>query len=493
MKFCHSLGTLCSAISSLSCPLAWQNISIESLAWHHEKVKPHSLFFAIPGRRHDGHAHVVEAAALGASAAIVETYVYNSPIPQLLVANVRQALAQMARVFYNDPCRDMIVVGVTGTNGKTTVSALLAPIFQQIYGKYVGCIGTLGAHYADKHWDTSLTTPMAPVLLAILSDMRCAGVRAVVLEASSMALAQYRLDGCLLDAAIWTNLTPEHLDDHGSMELYQAAKCRLLRHLKPSGVVIKNADDKHWQALAWPRLYAFSRQSTAAEVYLEATRVGSHSTQLQLSLEKQTFTCETTLAGDFNIENILAAVTCAHALGIHPERIAQGVAQINTIPGRMEWLHHAVQDIDPNPKIVIDYAHTPAALDSVLRSLRTLCPPKSRLWCVFGCGGERDPAKRAIMGAIAEKWADYTVVTDDNPRGEDPNAIIQAILAGMKTNHYRIIRPRQDAIQWAIQQAQPQDIVLLAGRGHETQPFSDRDIAEAAWKNRQRLALCSST
>ncbi len=440
-------------------------------------VRPGMLYVAVRGATVDGHHFVAEAVSRGAGAVATEQ-LSGSGVAELLVEDGRRAAVSLGRAWYGDPGRRLTLIGITGTNGKTTTTALVRHLLNQ--SGLAGSIGTLGAFdgAGDPVESTagSLTTPGPIDLQATLADMVARGVTQVAMETSSHSLDQGRLDGLSYAAGVFTNLTRDHLDYHGTMDAYLAAKLRLDGLLAPDGVQVVNADDPAWRALPrGPRRLSFGiRQPadvTASQVVLDHS--GS-----RFLMETPAGRAEVRLPllGEFNVANALAAAAAALALGLPPEAVAARLSAAPQVPGRMERL------ADQPAVILRDYAHTPDALERALEALRPLTP--GRLIVVFGCGGDRDRGKRPVMGRIAAALADLAVVTSDNPRTEDPLAIITEVEQGMgQASHHRAV-DRREAIAMALTSAGPGDTVLLAGKGHETYqvvgteklPFDEREI-----------------
>jgi UDP-N-acetylmuramoyl-L-alanyl-D-glutamate--2,6-diaminopimelate ligase len=444
---------------------------IDAIASDSRAVRPGTLFVALRGEHHDGHAFVPDAIARGAVAVVVERDA-EPGVPAIVVGDTRRAASQLAAAFHDHPSRDLIVAGITGTNGKTTTTHLVRAALDAA-GIPCAVVGTLGGVFREQRWPLANTTPLAIELQALLAAMRAAGARAVAMEVSSHALALGRVEDIAFDVAALTNVTRDHLDFHGTMERYVAAK-RHLFDLAPAQVI--NVDDA-WGARFAAELPAPLRYAIDAPLggpgELRATDVrldGDGADEFTLNL-----------AGRFNVRNALAALGIALGLGAAQADVRRGLADMPAVPGRMERI--GAFGIDA----IIDYAHTPDALENVLRAARETA--KRRLIVVFGCGGDRDPGKRAPMGAIARRLADRVIVTSDNPRGEDPLAIARAIAGRFELE---IELDRRTAIRRAIEQAQPGDVVVVAGKGHETNqivngqyhPFDDRDEVRTAFAKR---------
>jgi UDP-N-acetylmuramoyl-L-alanyl-D-glutamate--2,6-diaminopimelate ligase len=468
------LERLASVVSGASMRPGGGDALVSDVAFDHRAVTPGALFFAVPGERADGHAFAEEAVAAGAAAVVVERWL-DVDVPQVRVASVREAMGPISASAFGEPSSSMATVGITGTNGKTTVTYVLESIFRAA-GWKAGVIGTTGARLAGEPLPLARTTPEAPDLQRVLALMRDRDVRAVAMEASSHALAQHRTDGVVFDVAVFTNLSQDHLDYHESMEAYFEAKARLFTpaHARHGAI---NVDDPAGRRLRHADIpvttYAVDRDADA-----RATKV--HATADGLSFALDGLAVGSVLLGAFNVTNITAAIVAARRLGVLDDAIIDGVAALRAVPGRMEPVD-AGQDF----LVVVDYAHTPDSIRSVLRAARPLTP--GRLILVFGCGGDRDRLKRPAMGAAATRDADLTILTTDNPRSEDPLAIIEEIERGAaKGDGEHFVEPdRRTAIRSALREARDGDVVVIAGKGHEvvqefrdrTVPFDDRTVA----------------
>jgi UDP-N-acetylmuramoyl-L-alanyl-D-glutamate--2,6-diaminopimelate ligase len=425
-------------------------------------VRSGSLFIAVRGSERDGHDFLSAAAGAGATAAIVQDASATS-LPALVVSDGRRAAAVAAGAFFGWPARELQLVGVTGTNGKTTTVNMVRHLLDSA-AAHSASIGTLGVFVGG---DTDalpggggLTTPGPVELQRVFWALRERGVGSVAMEVSSHSLDQHRVEGVLFDVVAFTNLTRDHLDYHGTMERYFAAKARLLEHLTPHGTLVYNLDDPAWRALGTDRRrVAFSQRVTTAEVHARDIRFSPRGSDWELSLAGERVHVRLPLIGDFNVVNALGAAACAYALGVPAARIGERLSSMPQVPGRLEVLRDG-------PTVLRDYAHTPDALQRALEAVRPFAP--ERLIVVFGCGGDRDRGKRPVMGAIAERKADLAIVTSDNPRTEDPDAIIDEIEAGMSGSNHERIEDRRTAIAHALEIAAPRDVIVLAGKGHET-------------------------
>ena len=431
-----------------------------------QEVVPGDLFFCVPGRRADGHDFAGDAVARGAVALAVERPLDLS-VPQLVVPSVRAAMGPIAAAFHGEPSRALALVGVTGTNGKTTVTYLLESIFRTA-GRTAGLIGTTGVRIDGEPTPFPRTTPEAPDLQRLLATMLERGVDAAAMEVSSHGLEQHRVDGTWFACAIFTNLTQDHLDHHGTMEAYFAAKALLFTERFTDAAVV-NADDAYGRRLLG-RVAATTTYAIDADADLRATDVTTTGDGSSFHADGRVF--RTALRGRFNVENCLAAYAAARVLGIDADAAVAGIAALGGVPGRVETVEAGQPFL-----VLVDYAHTPDGIANVLRAARPLAT--GRVLIVFGCGGDRDRAKRPRMGEAATRGADLAVVTSDNPRSEDPLAIIAEIEPGAAAGGgaYVVEPDRRAAIRLACAEARPGDVVVIAGKGHETgQEFADRTV-----------------
>lgn len=448
-------------------------------------VRPGALFVAVRGTERDGHDYLADAQTRGAGAAIVEDGA-RTKLPAIVVRDGRRAAAIAAAAFFGEPANAIRAIAVTGTNGKTTTVGMLRHLLDEpaAASASIGTIGVLiGSDGAPLEGGAGLTTPGPIELQRVLRTLGDRGVRTVAMEVSSHSLEQRRIEGMTFETAVFTNLTRDHLDYHGTMELYFAAKARLISHLTPDGVAVVNADDVAWSALPpAPRRLQFGSRGQGAEVWADDVRYTPRGSAWTLVVEPTKVTGRSQqrakvtlpLIGDFNVVNALGAAAAAIAVGSSVEVVGRRLATLPQVPGRLEMvLEH--------PTVLRDYAHTPDALERALRAVRPFV--EGRLTVVFGCGGDRDRGKRPVMGGIAERLADHVILTSDNPRTEDPEHILDEVEAGMHRPHERI-EDRRDAIARALASASPNDVILLAGKGHETYqirgttrlPFDEREI-----------------
>ena len=466
------------------------DLDICGLAYDSRRVQPGFLFAAWAGGRADGHAFVPQAVQQGAVAVLCERPLPQVSVPTLVLPQVRRSLARAAQRFFGDPSAQLRMVGVTGTNGKTTTVHLVEAVCAAA-GWAPGMIGTLGSRYAGTTVQGSLTTPESVDLLALLAQMQHAGTQAVGMEVSSQALAQSRVAGLRFDVGIFTNLTQDHLDYHKTLDAYFAAKTELVTQLlKPQGVAVLNGDDARVKTLARPGALLFSIDGPG-DVVAEDVHLGPSGIRFTARTPGGSVPIHSPLLGRFNVENILAAVAAGVALRLPLATVAQGIAQLTHVPGRLERVNRPGE-----PLVLVDYAHTPDALRQALGAVREVTA--GRLLCVFGCGGDRDPGKRAPMGQAAGQSADWSVLTNDNPRHEDPAAIAQAVEVGLQQagrqpssaaqTGYSVQLDRAQAIAQAVAAAGPQDAILIAGKGHESyqiigntpHAFDDRQAARRA-------------
>jgi UDP-N-acetylmuramoyl-L-alanyl-D-glutamate--2,6-diaminopimelate ligase len=450
-------------------------VEIAGLAYDARTVETGSLFFCVPGTRSDGHEFAADAVANGAVALVVERPL-ELPVPQLVVPSARAAMAVAADEFFGRPTEELQVAGVTGTNGKTTTAFLLYAILAAA-GRRPGLLGTIESRVGGERRPAVRTTPEAIDLQRDFREMLDAGDRSAAVEATSHGSALGRLERVRFSSLVFTNLTQDHLDFHGTLDQYFDAKRRLFTETRPPAAV--NVGDEHGRRLAEElrgrnELVTFGFADDA-ELRAEELELGPRGARFRAG----GIELETRLRGRFNVENVLGAVAAARLLAIPDDAIAYGVKELRGVPGRFE----AVDEGQPFA-VLVDYAHTPDSLENVLRTARDLA--QNRVICVFGCGGDRDRGKRPLMGGIASALADLAIVTSDNPRSEEPEAIIAEILAGAPAAEAE--PDRREAIAHAIGEAGEGDVVVIAGKGHEqgqqfsdrTVPFDDREVAREA-------------
>ncbi|MBS97526.1 MAG: UDP-N-acetylmuramoyl-L-alanyl-D-glutamate--2,6-diaminopimelate ligase [Oceanospirillaceae bacterium] len=454
-------------------------------------VRPGDLFFARSGTRHRGVDFIAQAADKGAVAAIVDSAEVNESealsfeIPVLRVADLPTQIGLAASRFYGEPSRRMRVIGITGTNGKTSCAHYLAQAMNQC-GRRTALIGTVGNGFPGQLREASHTTPDAISLHAELARLYAEGAEAVVMEVSSHALDQSRVAGVQFAATGYTNLTHDHLDYHGDMQGYARAKARLFNDYG-APIQVLNADDAEGARLlaeqcpAGGERIGFSTRDSSVQVFADRIELRPQGLMFELRTPWGEVLVAAPLLGAFNVSNLLLVCAVLGGLGFELSNIATAMASLESVSGRMERL-----SVAGAPTVIVDYAHTPDALKKAIEGVREHMDEQSRLWVVFGCGGDRDMAKRALMGKIASQGADEVVLTSDNPRSENPGRIIEMIKDGVGEGVPLHVEPdRATAIRRSIEQAAPADLVLLAGKGHETYQeidgvrshFSDQEVA----------------
>lgn len=451
--------------------------SVSALTDDSRAVRHGSLFVAVRGSERDGHEYLAAAERAGATVAILDDPA-RTTLPAIIVKDTRRAASMAAAAFHGFPARELRLVGVTGTNGKTTTVGMLRHLLDAPDAR-AASIGTLGVLIGSEGLmhpgGSGLTTPGPVELQRLLRELVSAGVRTVAMETSSHALHQHRLDTLRFAAGVFTNLTRDHLDYHGTMEAYLEAKAMLVALLAPDGVAIVNADDPAWTSLPRaPRRVGFGLEADA-DVRAQDVVFTPRGSMWTLAAGGERHDVALPLIGDFNVANALAASAAAWSLGMPLSRIAERLGTMPQVPGRLEI-------VNEHPVVLRDYAHTPDALERALGAVRPFAT--RRLIVVFGCGGDRDRGKRPEMGRIAQGGADLAIVTSDNPRTEDPERILDDIEAGMTAGGHQRMEDRRAAIARAIAIAGEGDVVLLAGKGHEDYqirgtvkyPFDEREI-----------------
>jgi UDP-N-acetylmuramoyl-L-alanyl-D-glutamate--2,6-diaminopimelate ligase len=463
--------------------------TVESIAYDSRRVQRNGLFVALRGEKADGHEFIDSAIEKGASVIVTEREEQHPRVTCLVVENTRAALAELSANFYGHPAWKLKLAAVTGTNGKTTTTFLIKHICEKA-GLRCGLVGTVRYEIGERILPAIRTTPESLDLQELLAQIVNAGCRAAAMEVSSHALAQDRTRGLEWNVAVFTNLTQDHLDFHGTMESYFDSKAKLFARLgsqekKRKPVAIVNIDDRYGEQLLKKidqrvAVVTYGR-SVRADFRASNYRVEFSGTSYQLDAHGKSYLVRLPLIGGFNVANSVAALAAANALGISLRDAVLSLGKSPQVPGRLELVPAKRQF-----QVFVDYAHTPDALQNVLKTLRELEP--HRLIVVFGCGGNRDREKRPLMGEIVDRHADYAIVTSDNPRKEDPDAIIVEIEKGFRSSRYEKMVDRTQAIDRAITLAQPRDIVLIAGKGHEnyqefadhTVPFDDIQVARRA-------------
>jgi UDP-N-acetylmuramoyl-L-alanyl-D-glutamate--2,6-diaminopimelate ligase len=496
--------------STIETPQAYETSSealISGVTSDSRQAKPGFVFVALGGSRTDGHQFLESAAKSGASALVIEasrmaSIVIPPDIPVISVPNTWKALAELSGAQYRFPGKSLRLVGVTGTNGKTTVTHLIEQMLVD-QGRKVGLIGTLGRKTTQhKTYDsTGHTTPMATELQEILSEMQQEKNEFVVLEVSSHALEQYRVHGCDFEVAVLTNITQDHLDYHKTMEQYWKAKALLFTRLEPqankkrSAVINLDSDYAREFLAACPEgveIYTYAIQAEDANVRIENPDYSIAGSSFTVVTPVGKADVKLKLGGQFSVYNALAALASGLALGIPLEDCVSSLERVPGIRGRFEV-------VSEKPYVIVDYAHTPDGLENVLNAARVVTPSNARLLVVFGCGGDRDATKRPKMGRIAERLGDRLVVTSDNPRTEDPQQIITDVISGIQRfdSSRMVVEPdRKQAIHQAIDWAEPNDIIVVAGKGHEdyqiladrTIHFDDREVVQDYVRQKRELS-----
>lgn len=477
----------------------FKNIDITGISYNSKTTKKGDIFVCLVGEHTDGHEFAQNAIDAGAAALLVERKIDGTKIPQVVVSSTRHKIADIADRFYSSPSKGINLIGITGTNGKTTVTHLIQKIFEE-NNKKCALIGTLGYKLSSngEYRDAKHTTPQAPELQATLRMIKdVEKIDNVVMEVSSHALEQNRVGGCRFNGAVFTNLTQDHLDYHITMDNYFKAKALLFEHLTEGDFAVINADDEYGD-----RFISVVPEDVRVFTYGVKQQSDVMAKDIKFSLNGVEFTLVTSnhietkgsneykvnlhMNGMFSVYNVLAAVTAALAIGINIETALKALQNVKGVAGRFEV-------VVKKPLVIVDYAHTPDGLENVLKSAREITPEDGKLICLFGCGGDRDATKRPKMGAIAEKLADKIVITSDNPRSEDPQTIITDIIAGLKSVNTEsvIVEPdRGTAIGLLKSIANNNDVVVIAGKGHEdyqilkdkTIHFDDREEARKVFE-----------
>ncbi|HBV85949.1 MAG TPA: UDP-N-acetylmuramoyl-L-alanyl-D-glutamate--2,6-diaminopimelate ligase [Desulfosporosinus sp.] len=460
------------------------NVIVRGMSMDSRLVQPGDLYACIPGFQVDGHDFAAAAVASGAVALVVERFL-PLEVPQVKVSNVRQVVGKLAAMVYGNPSEQLELVGVTGTNGKTTITYLIEKIGIK-NGKKVGLIGTLGSRIDGRSIPGDRTTPESIDVQKLLGEMVAEGVSLAVMEVSSHALSLGRVTGCEFDVGIFTNLTQDHLDYHKTMEDYLYAKSLLFANLKGSKqpkISILNGDDPAFRELSQASIAPVVSYGIHNNVDYRAENVEVTTEGVRFQVRYGEIIQDIWYAtpGYFSVYNALAAFAWGVERGYLPATVAEALAEISGVPGRFESVR-----LGQPFQVIVDYAHTPDGLENVVRTARDFT--KGRLITVFGCGGDRDRTKRPLMGEVAARGSDFLFVTSDNPRTEDPDQIIKEILTGVSGVDYIALADRREAIEMACQQAKPGDTILIAGKGHETyqifgtevHPFDDREVAREA-------------
>jgi UDP-N-acetylmuramoyl-L-alanyl-D-glutamate--2,6-diaminopimelate ligase len=461
---------------------------IAGIHYDSRKVSNNSIFVAIKGFKTDGHKYISEAISKGALAIVLED---NSAFPddaitrqnvaKILVKNSREALAELSSSFFDEPSKKIKLVGVTGTNGKTTTTYFIKSIFETA-GYKTGLIGTISNFIGEKEIVSSLTTPESNDLNFLFHEMHEQGCEYAVMEVSSHSLALKRVHKLFFSSAVFTNLTQDHLDFHQNLEDYLKSKKILFDNLDLSASAIYNADDPNGAMIiadSKAKIFSYGNSDTS-DFRIMDIKFNLNGTYFSVSHKDKKYEVSTSLVGDFNAYNACAAFSAAALMGVSNDLILDGIRNTKPVPGRFEVLGKK------NKKVIVDYSHTPDSLEKALIAIRKISKNNNPVYAVFGCGGNRDRTKRPLMGRIASEIADKVIMTSDNPRFEEPMAIIDEIKTGISKNNYKVIDNREAAIKNAIESSEDDAVILIAGKGHETYQeikgvrnhFSDKEIAE---------------
>ena len=469
----------------------FQDVDITGMSYNSQLTKKGDIFLCIRGEMSDGHRYAQDAVDKGAAAIFCEEEL-NINCPQIIVKDTKRTMAAIAAAFYNEPSKELNLIGVTGTNGKTTVTHLIQKILEENNEK-CALIGTLGYKLSstDKYKDAKHTTPQPPELQRDLRLMADSGIKNVVMEVSSHSLEQNRVGFCCFNGAVFTNLTQDHLDYHITMKNYFKAKAILFENLKKGDFAIINADDEYAGDFIsvipeGVRIYKYGVKNNA-DIKAENIDFSVDGAKLTVSFNSKSREITLHLNGMFSVYNALAAFAAAIAMGIDDNVIIKALENTKSVAGRFEI-------VSKRPLVIVDYAHTPDGLENVLKAARELTPKTSNLICLFGCGGDRDTTKRPKMGKIADNLADKVVVTSDNPRSEDPQLIISDIMAGIKTvDTQRIfVEPdRREAIKFLKAISNPEDVIVIAGKGHEDYQILKNETIHFDDREEARNVFCS--
>ena len=452
-------------------------VNITGLSFDSRTVRPGNIYFCLPGLTNDGHDFIDSAIKNGAVCIVYSKELLNmaSGAVYIRVEDVNDAMNKVARIFYAKPSDKLKMYGVTGTNGKSTITNIIRDMIND--KTPCGYIGTIAIKYGDIELQPNLTTPDALFLQSKLADMVRVGMKACALEVSSHGLAQHRVDGISFDCAIFTNLTYDHLDFHGTMENYFEAKSLLFKNLvKENGVSVLNRDDEKYEALkdcskARVVSYGINKEADYRAINI---KMSSQGTQFDLVYSGHMYPIKTNLVGNFNVYNLLAAVSALNETGYDLDKIIEKCSHIAQVEGRMERI-----DCGQPYNVIVDFAHTPDGMEKMMQFGRNITMPGHRLIAVFGSAGKRDVHKRKVFGELADKYCDYIIVTEDDPRDEDPKEIADQIKSGIQNTLHVFVQDRYEAIHQAISSAQEGDTVLLLGKGDES--FIYRENGRAPW------------
>jgi UDP-N-acetylmuramoyl-L-alanyl-D-glutamate--2,6-diaminopimelate ligase len=482
------LTKLLNSINTIQVSGIIERKDISSIVYDSRKIKKNSLFVAVTGFTTDGHKFIIDAINKGAVAVILENnkavpeeIFIHSHVAKIVVKDSRAALAEVSDCFYKNPSSRLSLIGITGTKGKTTTSYFLKNIFETA-GNKTGLVGTIANYIADRQIYTQLTTPESNDLNELFGEMINENCSHAVMEVSSHSLVLNRVKNLSFKAAVFTNITSDHLDFHKSFEEYLKAKKILFDSLADDSFVVFNKDDVSWSKLiADTKAKCFSYGKTPeSDFQLENVQFDLDGTRFTIKHNGKTYNFSTKLIGEFNAYNAAASFAVSFLLGIEPEIIVEGINSTPQVPGRFETIKKK------NKTVIVDYSHTADSLEKALQALRSITKNSEPVYTVFGCGGNRDKTKRPIMGKIATELSDYAIITSDNPRFEDPFEIIKEIEAGISKKNYEVIENREEAIKRAIEISEPDSAILIAGKGHENYQeikgvrnhFSDKETAQ---------------
>ena len=482
------LTQLLNSVKAISVIGEVQRQDVSGIYYDSRKVVKNSIFVAIRGFNTDGHRFILDAINKGALGIILED---NNSVPdeifihqkvaKILVKNSRIALAEISNAFYKEPSSKLKLIGITGTNGKTTTAFFIKKILEEAKEK-VGLFGTISNFIGNKELKATLTTPEANDLNELMFEMYNAGCKYVVMEASSHSLALHRTYGLNFSAGIFTNITSDHLDFHKTFENYLSAKKILFDSLAESAFGVYNKDDLNNGELienSMATLFSYGISSNA-DFTISDIRYDLNGTDFNITYNGSKYSISTSLIGKFNAYNACAAFAVSILMGIPAETVSAGIKNMKHVPGRFEVIGSG------NKKVIIDYSHTSDSLEKALQAANDIVKDKNPIYTVFGCGGNRDKTKRPVMGKIASELSKKAIITSDNPRNEDPFEIIEDIKKGIENNNYEVIENREEAIKFAIQNSEDNAVILIAGKGHETYQeikgvrhhFSDKEVAE---------------
>lgn len=447
-----------------------QRIDVSSITYDSRKVKKNAVFAAIKGYKSDGHKFILEAVSKGAVAVILEDET-NAPdnifiqekVLKILVKNSRKAMAEISNVFFKEPSKKLKLFGITGTNGKTTTSYIIRNILETA-GEKTGLLGTISNFIGNKEISSTLTTPESNELNELLFEMYSEGCSSAVMEVSSHSLVLNRVHDIHFEYAVFTNLTTDHLDFHQNSQNYFQAKKILFDNLSAGSKSVYNFDDQFGEKIisdSRAKCYSYGAASNS-DFHIMDINFDLNGTRFTIEHKNHSYSISTSLIGEFNAYNVCAAFAITLLAGIDTEKILLGIKTTPQVPGRFEVLSNA------DKKVIIDYSHTPDSLLKALQTIRKLSSGSRPVYTVFGCGGDRDQTKRAEMGRIASSLSDKVIITSDNPRSEDPIQIIEMIRPGITSENFSIIEDREMAIKSAIEKAEKNAVILIAGKGHET-------------------------